>query len=47
VILELMILSSKKMLHPTSPLVKWKPNLVFSYFMVSATYVPSLDVLEQ
>jgi len=26
---------------------EWKPNLVFSNFMVSATYVPSLGLPEQ
>ena len=26
---------------------EWKPNVVIKHFMVSATYVPSQDVLEQ
>ena len=42
-ILELIIMSSKicKSCH------EWKPNVVIKHFMVSATYVPSQDVLEQ
>ena len=39
-ILELIIIMSSKILCA-------KPNVVFKHFMVSATYVPSQDVLEQ
>jgi len=44
-ILVLLITASDFRINDLSS--KWKPNLVFGYFMVSATYASSLNVLEQ
>ena len=47
-ILELIIMSSKIMIVVTCKFChEWNPNMVIKHFMVSATYVPSQDVLEQ
>ena len=46
VILELTIMPSKYVVTCKS-YHEWKPNVVNKHFMVSATYVPSQDVVEQ